>query len=229
MFFVKLIEHEVVLEPKYFGPKLYDTVDKLVRDSVEGQALSHYGYVVRVLNVPREEMKRGVIGTEKAAFVKQKFAACHVQKCVNFQSALSNPCPPFMLLTHAPRAEYDTGDVCYKVKYEALLFRPFKNEVIDAVVTNVVEIGLFAHVGPLRVFVSQHLFTPDLNGSDGEGGGFKGDQNAWVSGDNEVHIKEGCGLRLKIMGVTVEDNNIQAVGTFNDDYLGMIDTGADTI
>jgi hypothetical protein len=37
----------------------------------------------------------------------------------------------------------------------------------------------------------------------------------------EVEIKAGCGVRLRIIGITVE-TEIKAVGSIKDDYLGLI-------
>lgn len=47
-----------------------------------------------------------------------------------------------------------TGFVKYRVSFSALVFRPFRNEVLDAVVTSVSDIGFFAAAGPLSVLVS---------------------------------------------------------------------------
>ena len=48
-----------------------------------------------------------------------------------------------------------TGFVKYHVTYTALMFRPFKNEVIDASVKAVSDVGFFAEAGPLSIFVSR--------------------------------------------------------------------------
>ncbi len=180
MFYVLQLTHSLVIPPIHFGPKLYDTLTTLLRSSVEGSALSTYGYVVQVISVPRSSITAGVI-------------------------------------------EYDSGDVAFDIRYEALLFRPFKNEVVDAVVTDVNNLGFFAYVGPLRVFVSERLFPGDLNGV--EGGGYDGDSNSWISADNEVQIKDGCGVRVRIIGTTVEENDISSVGRIDEDFLGLIDNG----
>ncbi|CAM0137707.1 unnamed protein product [Umbelopsis sp. WA50703] len=50
----------------------------------------------------------------------------------------------------------------FKVKYQAIVFKPFKGEVVDAVVTTVNKMGFFADVGPLQVFVSSHLIPSDM-------------------------------------------------------------------
>lgn len=36
MFYVTTLEHEIVLEPVYFGPKLRSTIVKLLKEEVEG-------------------------------------------------------------------------------------------------------------------------------------------------------------------------------------------------
>ena len=37
------------------------------------------------------------------------------------------------------------------------MFRPFKGEVLDAIVTQVNKVGLFTQIGPLSCFVSRHV------------------------------------------------------------------------
>lgn len=75
------------------------------------------------------------------------------------------------------------GFVVYPVKYKAIVFRPFKGEVLDAVVTQVnkvfgcqlspkyayllfailsismhsFQVGMFAEIGPLSCFISHHV------------------------------------------------------------------------
>lgn len=49
------------------------------------------------------------------------------------------------------------GYVSFQVRYTAIVLKPFKNEVMDAVVDNVNKMGFFANVGPLQVFVSNHV------------------------------------------------------------------------
>jgi hypothetical protein len=49
------------------------------------------------------------------------------------------------------------GLATFPMRFNAIVFRPFKGEVFDAVVTTVNKLGFFAQVGPLQVFVSKHL------------------------------------------------------------------------
>jgi DNA-directed RNA polymerase subunit E'/Rpb7 len=65
-----------------------------------------------------------------------------------------------------------TGQARFKTSYTAVVFKPFKGEVMDGRVTNVnkvcsfhlqcdsradIQMGFFAMVGPLQVFVSSHV------------------------------------------------------------------------
>ncbi|XP_023226188.1 DNA-directed RNA polymerase II subunit RPB7-like [Centruroides sculpturatus] len=54
------------------------------------------------------------------------------------------------------------GFVVYPVKYKAIVFRPFKGEVLDAVVTQVNKVGLFTEIGPLSCFISRHSIPSDM-------------------------------------------------------------------
>uniref|UniRef100_A0A7S2MHV2 S1 motif domain-containing protein n=1 Tax=Helicotheca tamesis TaxID=374047 RepID=A0A7S2MHV2_9STRA len=177
MFYVKTLEHEIVLEPIHFGPKLKATIVRLLKEEVEGLALANYGYVVNVIEVREDQIRSGII-------------------------------------------EYDTGNVVFYVKYDALLLRPFVNEVLDATVSLCNPQGFFAFVGPLRIFVSKHNMPEDMFH------GFDTERDSWVSDDKEVVISTNCGVRLKIKGRTVEQGNITAIGSIKDNYLGLIDDGS---
>lgn len=61
MFYVKTLEHEIVLQPVHFGPKLKATIVRLLKEEVEGLALANYGYVVNVIEVPEDQIKSGII------------------------------------------------------------------------------------------------------------------------------------------------------------------------
>mmetsp|Transcript_20691 Transcript_20691/g.42236 ORF Transcript_20691/g.42236 Transcript_20691/m.42236 type:complete len:110 (-) Transcript_20691:1226-1555(-) len=65
MFYVKKLEHEIVLQPIHFGPKLKATIIRLLKEEVEGLALATYGYVVNVIEVPEDEIRSvsGLMGT----------------------------------------------------------------------------------------------------------------------------------------------------------------------
>jgi DNA-directed RNA polymerase II subunit RPB7 len=69
------------------------------------------------------------------------------------------------------------GQAEFRTRYKAIVFKPFKGEVLDGVVTNVLRVsnagntfwnlteyllqaGFFVEVGPLRCFVSQQVRLP---------------------------------------------------------------------
>ncbi|KAA0190890.1 hypothetical protein HAZT_HAZT005250 [Hyalella azteca] len=54
------------------------------------------------------------------------------------------------------------GFVLYPIKYKAIVFRPFKGEVLDAIVSQVNKIGLFCEIGPMQCFISRHQPYPFL-------------------------------------------------------------------
>lgn len=49
------------------------------------------------------------------------------------------------------------GTAEFVVKYTAIVYKPFKGEVVDGQVASVNKMGFFADVGPLQVFVSSHV------------------------------------------------------------------------
>jgi len=62
------MEHEILLHPQYFGPKLLDTVKQKLFTEVEGTCTGKYGFVIAVTTI--DKIGSGTIlpgqGTEKA-------------------------------------------------------------------------------------------------------------------------------------------------------------------
>nr|VZI08214.1 unnamed protein product [Spirometra erinaceieuropaei] len=91
------------------------------------------------------------------------------------------------------------GFVQYHIVYRAIVFRPFKGEVIDAIVTQV-----------------NKSIPPNIK--------FEGaDTNVENNNEDEeetqiVQLEDR--IRLRIMGLRVDASDIFAVGTLMDDYLG---------
>lgn len=107
-----------------------------------------------------------------------------------------------------------SGMAEFEVKYTAVVWKPFKGEVVDGIVTNVTQLGCFVDVGPLNVFISNHLipsnmkYDPMLN------------PPAFLS-DDQV-IEKGAKIRLKILGTRTDVNEIYAIGSIKEDYLGAL-------
>ncbi len=94
------------------------------------------------------------------------------------------------------RIEYETGQVEVLVKFTVMLFRPFRNEVLDAYVTTVTEMGFFADAGPVQgIYVNKHQMPQDY--------GFDAQEGVWRTADMEVEIRAGCGIRMRIVGVDI--------------------------
>ncbi|URD89521.1 DNA-directed RNA polymerase II [Musa troglodytarum] len=129
-----------------------------------------------------------------------------------------------------------TGFVTFPVKYQAVVFRPFKGEILEAVVTMVNKMGFFAEAGPVQIFVSNHvcgiknayqykscscsLIPDDMEFQSG-------DMPNYTTSDGSVKIQKDSEVRLKIIGTRVDATEIFCIGTIKDDFLGVInDPGA---
>eukprot|EP01102_Stenamoeba_stenopodia_P005236 TRINITY_DN15785_c0_g1_i1.p1 TRINITY_DN15785_c0_g1~~TRINITY_DN15785_c0_g1_i1.p1 ORF type:complete len:174 (+),score=34.73 TRINITY_DN15785_c0_g1_i1:175-696(+) len=116
------------------------------------------------------------------------------------------------------KVQDSTGHVGFDVVYRAIVFRPFKNEIVDGVVTQVTKLGFFADVGPMQVFVSEHLIPAD----------FKFDvlsnPPCFVSTDPGAveKIEKDTQVRLKITGTRIDAVEIFSIGTLKEDFLGPI-------
>ncbi|XP_028409748.1 DNA-directed RNA polymerase II subunit RPB7 [Dendronephthya gigantea] len=108
------------------------------------------------------------------------------------------------------------GFVVYPVKYKAIVFRPFKGEVLDAKVTQVNKVGLFTEIGPLSCFISRHSIPPDMK--------FDPQSNppCYKTEAEDVVIQQEDEIRLRIVGTRVDANDIFAIGSLMDDFLGVV-------
>ncbi|XP_033227220.1 DNA-directed RNA polymerase II subunit RPB7 isoform X2 [Belonocnema kinseyi] len=91
------------------------------------------------------------------------------------------------------------GFVVYPVKYKAIVFRPFKGEVLDGIVTQV-----------NKSIPADMQFCPNVN------------PPCYKSKEEDVVIQADDEIRLKIVGTRVDATGIFAIGTLMDDYLGLV-------
>ncbi|KAM7496496.1 hypothetical protein LguiA_020910 [Lonicera macranthoides] len=94
-----------------------------------------------------------------------------------------------------------TGFVTFPVKYQCVVFRPFKGEILEAVVTMVNKMGFFAEAGPVQIFVSNHLIPDDMEFQTG-------DMPNYTTSDGSVKIQKESEVRLKIIGTRVDATEI---------------------
>ena len=52
--------------------------------------------------------------------------------------------------------------------------------------------------------------------------GYDPDADAWISEDREVEIRNDGLVRLRVLGVECQTNEITVIGTIKPDYLGLI-------
>ena len=124
-------------------------------------------------------------------------------------SAFSKP-RVFNLNTSAANA----GGVTVTCSFRAIVFRPFKNEVIDCVVDALDKNGFFAWFGPMRVFVSRSSMPEEVVFSDKLG------TPSFANDDASFRIVIGADVRAKIIGVRRDGTNLYAIGSVDGDYLG---------
>eukprot|EP00656_Telonema_subtile_P039012 TRINITY_DN44161_c0_g1_i1.p1 TRINITY_DN44161_c0_g1~~TRINITY_DN44161_c0_g1_i1.p1 ORF type:complete len:195 (-),score=58.43 TRINITY_DN44161_c0_g1_i1:320-904(-) len=105
--------------------------------------------------------------------------------------------------------------VSFPIEYQALVFRPMKNEVVYGVVKEVQQHGFFATVGPLDIFISKHQIPPEYELDP------TAQPQAFVSTeDPSARIVEGSEMRIKLVGVRLEVSEMVAIGKIAEDYLG---------
>tara|TARA_B100000003_G_scaffold157137_1_gene142612 strand:+ start:59 stop:646 length:588 start_codon:yes stop_codon:yes gene_type:complete len=115
------------------------------------------------------------------------------------------------------RVKPGTANIEYVVNFTVCTFRPFKGETVDGIVRAVNKLGFFVTVAALDIFVSKHLVPEDMH--------FDKNSNppAFVSstiGEN-LKITVGSEVRLRIIGIRFNIDELFAIGTLRDDYLGV--------
>ncbi|OQS55374.1 transcription initiation factor TFIID subunit TAF5 [Ecytonucleospora hepatopenaei] len=92
------------------------------------------------------------------------------------------------------------GYIKFVVEYDAVVLNPVKNEVLEAPIVSTNKMGYFAAVGPLSVFISIHQIPQNVLNN----------------------IKVNDMVRLRIIGTKADNMNVVAIGTLNEDYLGLV-------
>lgn len=102
----------------------------------------------------------------------------------------------------------------FEVNYQAIVFKPFKGEVLDAKVLSVDRQGVLCMAGPLKLFVSQYLIPEAIQ--------YNADATPpkYADLEEDMVIEKGSWLRVKILGIKNDVADIRAIGTVKEDYLG---------
>lgn len=93
-----------------------------------------------------------------------------------------------------------SGHISFEVQYQALVLKPVNGEIIDAPIVSSTKMGYFASVGPLSIFVA----------------------NCQIPNTTLEEIGNSSVVRLKIIGTKINTTKVYAIGTLNDDFLGII-------
>lgn len=172
MFYKLLLDHEILLHPKYFGPNIKEVMKKKLYSEVEGSCSGKYGFVVAVTHF-YDNQEPGIIQAGR-------------------------------------------GFVVFKVKYEAIVFRPIVGEVLDAIVIQVNKVGIYTQIGPLQCFVSKQSIPTEIKFDPNE------NPPCYKNDDRGTVYQEGSFIRLRIVGTRVDATEIFSIGSLMEDYLGLI-------
>jgi len=90
------------------------------------------------------------------------------------------------------------GAMYQKVAFDALTFKPELQEVLDAVVCEIVEFGAFCHIGPLDALVHMSQIMNDYVEVDAD--------NEVVTGkEKKMVLKNGDSVRTRVVAVSLNE------------------------
>lgn len=92
------------------------------------------------------------------------------------------------------------GHAAFTLNYQALVLCPQKGEVVDAPIISTSKLGFFAGIGPLSIFISNYQIPQTI----------------------AEELRNNIVVRLKIIGMKVDSAKVYAIGTLNDDCLGVV-------
>ncbi|BAM38741.1 DNA-directed RNA polymerase II [Theileria orientalis strain Shintoku] len=114
------------------------------------------------------------------------------------------------------RVQDGTAMIVVNVKYQAIVFKPFKDEVLDAIVTDVNKLGFFAQAGPLKAFVSRNSIHPNFV--------YDNDGAYPCYTDGTINIRAQSEVRMRLQGIKYDNANMFAIATINADHLGAFES-----
>lgn len=90
------------------------------------------------------------------------------------------------------------GAMYQHVSFDALMFRPDLQEVIDGIVCEIVEFGAFCHIGPLDALIHMSQIMNDYVEVDSE-------SELIVGKEKKKTLKTGDAIRARIVAVSMND------------------------
>ncbi len=96
------------------------------------------------------------------------------------------------------RIIHGDGAMYQHVSFDALMFRPDLQEVLDGIVCEIVEFGAFCHIGPLDALIHMSQIMNDYVEVDSEG-------EMIVGKEKKKTLKTGDAIRARIVAVSMND------------------------
>lgn len=118
------------------------------------------------------------------------------------------------------RVRSHTGAVVFPVRFKCIVFKPFKDEILQGEVKKIMKRGCFVSAGPLdEIFIHEEMM---------QGGVFYKSETmdtSYFKHEEGFEVRIGTHLRFRLLGLKwVEDQRtFKALGTINGDFLGCID------
>lgn len=107
-----------------------------------------------------------------------------------------------------------TGRAHFLVTFDAICFKLLKNEVLDAVVTQVTHGNMILSVGPVVVVVDKHYMPADFDFVPSAEG------DNYASRDTGAAIRAGSSVRVRVVGAIATKAQIAGVCQMSDPGLG---------
>jgi len=118
----------------------------------------------------------------------------------------------------AGKVQDGDANVIFPLSYKALVFMPYKGEILDAIVEGVSDMGFEASVGPLKLYSAKPNLVTDYY-FDEEAR----PQPRWVHRQDPNKVIQPSGeVRVKISGTRVSGNDMFGVCDINEEYLGTL-------
>lgn len=98
------------------------------------------------------------------------------------------------------RIKYNEGGVFYETDFEAVVFEPIKQEIVEGIVKEIVEFGAFVSIGPIDALLHASQIGDDFFSFD--------EENERLHG-NESNKGLGVGdkIRARIVNVSIDSRN----------------------
>lgn len=101
------------------------------------------------------------------------------------------------------------GDAEFTIHYKAIVYRPFRGETVDAVVTSVNKMGFFAEVGALQCFVSKQAIPSEIPFDE------TANPPQYSDGGEQV-INKGAHVRMKLVGIRSDVGKMYATASIKE-------------